>query len=445
MIADCENLKVKEETEFRLGRIMKNNAVYNIKDVLRSVQTGQSLVDKGLGIPASSKMCGGIADLSLMIPETVTLFVAPLACCRHVTTHRWQRTDRMFALAIEEIEVVNGTHLDKIRQAVLEIYEYCKVKPKMIVICGSCIDRLAASDLEYVARDLKKKITAEIIVTWEDPVACRQEPPQVRCWKKLMSIWDHCNEKTNLAVNLIGRLYPPTDTSDLRWLLEKAGVKHVRYMTDCKTFDEYCSMGHASLNIVGEELSVKVARDLEREYQIPYITALPTFDIDAVHQMYHSVGEMLGINIHDEEIYKKTKQEIHEFRERRKHQPITMAVGETFVGSVNGFHIARDILKLGIDVQYIYSDGMLAKKEDEITWIAGNHPDTQVVFTNSAFSREVLLDPPKVDVAWGMGEKWFLHKRDCWIDSEKRAIYCDYESILWFMKEVEANKNEESF
>lgn len=114
MISDCENLKVKEETEFRLGRIMKNNAVYNIKDVLRSVQTGQSLVDKGLGIPASSKMCGGIADLSLMIPETVTLFVAPLTCCRHVTTHRWQRTDRMFALAIEEIEVVNGTCWDTI-------------------------------------------------------------------------------------------------------------------------------------------------------------------------------------------------------------------------------------------------------------------------------------------------------------------------------------------
>ena len=33
MISDCENLKVKEETEFRLERIMKNNAVYNIKDV----------------------------------------------------------------------------------------------------------------------------------------------------------------------------------------------------------------------------------------------------------------------------------------------------------------------------------------------------------------------------------------------------------------------------
>lgn len=87
----------------------------------------------------------------MMIPESVVLFVAPLGCARHVTTHSWQRDGRVFALALDEAEVVTGTHLNTIEQAILEIYNDCRNKPKLLTICGSCIDRLMASDFEMVA------------------------------------------------------------------------------------------------------------------------------------------------------------------------------------------------------------------------------------------------------------------------------------------------------
>lgn len=46
-------------------------------------------------------------------------------------------------------------------------------------------------------------------------------------------------EKKNLSVNLIGRLYPPAQNSELPQLLKKAGVENVKHMAECETLNEF--------------------------------------------------------------------------------------------------------------------------------------------------------------------------------------------------------------
>ena len=174
---------------------MSTKSIFSIEEIYESIKDEKNLTGAHLGVPGNSKGCGGIIDIALMIPESIVLFVAPLGCARHVTTHTWQREGRVFALALDEAEVVTGAHLKSIEQAVMEIYDYCREKPRLITICGSCIDRLMASDFELVAERLSGEIPARILVTWMDPVIGRKEHCQVRCWDKVYSLWRKSNDK----------------------------------------------------------------------------------------------------------------------------------------------------------------------------------------------------------------------------------------------------------
>lgn len=422
---------------------MSTRAIFDIEEVYAAVKEGNNLAGSHLGVPGNSKGCGGIIDIAHMIPESAVLFVAPLGCARHVTTHEWQRDGRVFSLALEEAEVVTGAHLDTIEQAVLEIYEFCKIKPKLITICGSCIDRLMATDFELVAERLEMKIPSKILITWMDPVIGRKEHPQVRCWDKVYSIWESGKEKMP-SVNLIGRLYPMSAESEFPLLLKKAGIVSVKHMADCEKIDEFYNMGSSVLNILGSNLGEKAAKKIQRTKEIPYLKCLPTFSVEKVHDMYRKLEEILQIQIPDDPVYNRTKKEAEEFREKRKSRPVHAAIGESYASHEDAFSMARDAAQLGINVDWIYSDGKLSGKEEQIRWLAENQKNAKVLFLSHPKSRELMLDPPEVDFAWGMNEKWFIKKKDNhWVNSESRPIDCDYASISWFLRCVEKEMEKE--
>lgn len=416
---------------------MSTRSTFSIEEVYQSIKEEKSLTESHLGVPGNSKGCGGIIDIALMIPESVVLFVAPLGCARHVTTHRWQRDGRVFALALDEAEIITGAHLDTIEQAILEIYADCRNKPKLITICGSCIDRLMASDFELVAEQLYGQIPAKILVTWMDPVVGRKEHCQVRCWDKVYSLWKTGGKK-KMSVNLIGRLHSPAQDSELPQLLKKAGVCNVKHMAECETLEEFYGMGEASLNILGSNLGEKAAKKLQKTKGIPYIKCQPTLSVEKVHDMYRQLEDILKIKISDEEIYEYTKNEVECFKNKWKENPIHMAVGEAYASHEDAFFMAKEIAELGIIVDWIYSDGKFKGKSEQITWLCENQKHAKVLLLSHPGSREMMLNPPEVDVAWGMNEKWFLKKQNNhWIDVESRPIDCDYASILWFINAVE--------
>lgn len=426
------------EKDFEAGaRNMSTRSIFSIEEVYQSIKEEKNLTESHLGVPGNSKGCGGIIDIALMIPESVVLFVAPLGCARHVATHSWQRDGRVFALALDEAEVVTGTHLNTIEQAILEIYNDCRNKPKLLTICGSCIDRLMASDFEMVAERLYGQMPGRILVIWMDPVVGRKEHCQVRCWDKVYSMW-RTGEKKNLSVNLIGRLYPPAQNSELPQLLKKAGVENIKHMAECETLNEFYEMGNASLNILGSNLGEKAAKKLQKTKGIPYIKCQPTLSVEKVYNMYRQLEDILKIKICDEEIYRFTKKEVEQFKKERKNNPVHMAIGEAYASHEDAFSMAKEIAELGISVDWIYSDGKFSGKSEQITWLYENQKNAKVLLLSHPGSRKMMLDPPEVDVAWGMNEKWFLKKKNNhWIDVESRPIDCDYASVLWFINVVE--------
>ena len=344
----------------------------------------------------------------------------------------------MYALAFTEAEIVMGKQTDLIEKAILEIYETRKEKPRQINVIGSCIDRLLATDYQLIIHDLKNRIPADIFVTWMDPVIGRKEHPQVRCWEDVVQQWQGKSGDRN-SVNLFGRLFPPDKESDMRHLLMKAGVEKVDYMSECSTIEEFRKMGCARLNVVGSKLAIKAARLAEKKFGIPYVIARPTLDPDRVHAVYEEIGKTLGTEIDDRTEYEEICQKVSEFRKKRRSHPVRAAIGEAYSTNEDAFSLAVDAVKLGVDVQYIYSDGKIGGKREELCWLAENSPDSKVIALSDPCSRDLIIDPPDVDLAWGMSEKMFLRKKENYIDLDDHPIGCDYASIRWFIDMAETH------
>lgn len=128
--------------------------------------------------------------------------------------------------------------------------------------------------------------------------------------------------------------------------------------------------------------------------------------------MYRQLEDILKIKICDEEIYRFTKKEVERFKNERKNNPVHMAIGEAYASHEDAFSMAKEIAELGISVDWIYSDGKFSGKAEQITWLYENQKNAKILLLSHPGSRKMMLDPPEVDVAWGMNEKWFLKKKN---------------------------------
>ena len=74
----------------------------------------------------------GIARGAMQVPESVMLFQAPCACGRHGSIAAIMNgyRDRMYYLDVSEEDLVMGTHMDRVEEAVDRIMQLRSLQPK---------------------------------------------------------------------------------------------------------------------------------------------------------------------------------------------------------------------------------------------------------------------------------------------------------------------------
>ncbi len=416
---------------------MREPLIYGIEEIRKLNESGQGAAEPHLSFVSNSKGCGSIIDISLMVPESVILFVSPPACARHITVYPWQRTGRVFFLEEEEKDIVTGAHLEAIEEAVREILACVKPAPRLLLIGASCIDRLMSSDIENLTRKLSGKYHVPMETVWMDPVIGNAHPQQ-KLWYKVFSMLEDSRDLARLdAVNMIGRLRPVHKDSEFYRILRNAGIKTVRHLAQCQTLEEFQEMGRARLNVAGVPFGIQAAKRMEARNGIPYMQAYPTFDPDVVHEMYQNLSRCLGVPLDDGEEYRYTKKQVEKLRNLLRGKSI--AVGESYAGMVNSFQMAVDLCKIGLPVKYIFCDGSIGSKKEEINWLSRNSPETRVVIMSHPSMVQVIEKKPlKADLAIGTHEDWFYGCPDTkWITMEHVQHDTDYASINRFVSKVE--------
>lgn len=294
----------------------------------------------------------GVKRAGLAIPGSVMLILSPGCCGRNTSSiSRLPQYDgRFFYLTMDETDVVTGRHLKKIPQAVEEVCESLSVKPSVVMLCITCVDALLGTDMERVCRTAEKRVGLPVRPCYMYALTREgRKPPMVHVRQSLYSLLEPM-KKRGTSVNLLGFFAPLRDDCELYDLLRQIGVKSIREISTCPTYEEYLRMAEANFNLVLHPESRLAAEDIQKRLRIPSIELTRFYQIDRIHRQYQALGAALGVSFEDRQYLEKAQNAVEAFRSH--HPNLTFAVGECMNG--DPFELSVALVQYGFRVSEIY-------------------------------------------------------------------------------------------
>ncbi len=345
----------------------------------------------------------GVKRAGLVIPESVMLLVSPGCCGRNSTilSRRSGYSDRMFYLEMDETDLVTGRYLAKIPEAVKEILEVPEKKPKVVVICITCVDALLGTDLERVCRKAEEETHVHVVPSYMYALMREgTKPPMTAIRASVYSLLES-KKKNPHAVNLLGYFSPLYDDSEIYPMFREAGLTKIREVGRMKTLDEYMEMGEANFNLVLNPEARYAAEELLKRLQMPYIEMTRFYDIRKIRKQYSLLGGALGVQFQDSLYTVAATMVLEDFR--RKHPDLTFAVGQGV--NANPFELAAALISYGYKVSRVFAN---ASEEDlpYIREIAEASPETRF-YTNISPTMMNYVPEGHVDVTLGKDAAWY--------------------------------------
>ena len=308
------------------------------------------------------------------------LIVSPGCCGRNtsIVSSMPQYKDRFFYLMMDETDLVTGRHLKRIPEAVCEVVSFLDgqkgKKPKVVMICITCVDALLGTDMERVCSACERALGDGTRVRPCYMYALTREgrrPPMVHVRQTLYSLLEPV-EKDPKSVNIIGN-FAPLEDGELQKLLTDAGVKHIRQISTCGTYEEFLKMASANFNIVTNPEVRAAAHDMSQRLGIPYIELTRIHDVERTSAQYKAFANAVGIDIDISEEEAKAMEAVSSLKEEFPN--LTFNIGECL--NADPFELALSLVRYGFKVDEIY--GTLApEKFRYVVKLADLSPDTKI-------------------------------------------------------------------
>lgn len=345
----------------------------------------------------------GVKRAGLVIPESVMLVVSPACCGRNTTVlaDEGGYSDRIFFLQMDETDLVTGRHLTEIPEAINQIVEVCEEKPKVVVICITCVDALLGTDLERVCRKATKECGVKVVPSYMYALTREgKNPPMVAIRETIYSLIERPKVRPEM-VNFIGNFTHLEDDCELYELFHQIGITDIREVGRCKTYDEYIEMGEANFNLILNPEARKAAFALDKKLGMPYAELTRLYEIDRIRKQYQMFGAALGVKFDEQKYYDEAAAAVEEMK--RAAEGKTFSIGQVVNG--NPIEMALALCKMGLDVKSIFAS---VSPEDYpyLREIAEINPDLRIY---QALSPKMLgfNGDEKVDVAIGIDCEYY--------------------------------------
>lgn len=323
----------------------------------------------------------GVKRAALVIPQSVMLLVAPDCCGRNSTilSENEGYASRMFYLRMSENDVITGAHLKLIPSAIKEVCNTSCPRPRVVVICVTCVDALLGTDVEKVCRDSEMAVTDVRVVPSYMYALTRDgtKPPMTAIRDAIYSLLVR-REIERETVNLMGFFSPLSMSSELFIVLDMMGIKRINQVSQTKTLEEYMLLGAANFNLVLNSEALYAAEKLKDRLGIPYIELHRLYDTDRIEKQYLLFAAALGCNIPKDALspYKtKALEAINAFRTSLS-RTASFAIGQML--NASPFEMSYALCKMGFRVPYIIA----TPSSDEWQYVgalAGISPDTLII------------------------------------------------------------------
>jgi len=355
----------------------------------------------------------GVKRAGLSVPESVMLIVAPGCCGRNTSliSSMPEYKNRFFYLEMSEPDLVTGRHLNKIPDAIKEVLAFLKDNgkkvPKVVMICITCVDALLGTDMDRVCRKAEDALTGGeyegIKVRPCYMYALTREgrrPPMVHVRQTIYSLLEPM-EKDPRSVNIIGG-FAPLENTELITYLKSAGIRNIRQISTCKTFEEFLDMARANFNIVIDPEARAAAEDMNKNLNIPYIELTRVYSTDKISSQYKALASVAGIDIIDSEEKAEADEAVNKLK--AAYPDLTFNIGECT--NANAFELALSLVRMGFKVDEIYAT-LAPENFVYVKNLALLSPDTKIFCNMEPTMLYYKISSSKAQVTIGKDAKFY--------------------------------------
>lgn len=245
-----------------------------------------------------SSPCRGlwnIVHLATQVPSSHQIFVCPTSCLRGVvlTTAEMGAMDRLSTITVGEDNILDGDLEERIYEGTKKILSTLQNKPRVVFIFTSCIHHFMAANFLRVYDLLRKDYPdIDFIDAYMNPIMRKKTPP-LPCLQRQVYRMFQLTDKNPKQVNFIDNWFRPS-YNDLYVHLCKHGIV-VKDFSSIKTYDEYLTMAHSSINFYFHKFGTIASKDMYYRLHQTACKMPLTFDYDLIDEAMHQASQLCHI------------------------------------------------------------------------------------------------------------------------------------------------------
>lgn len=237
---------------------------------------------------------------------------------------------RFFCTNIRESDIMSGTTMDRLEKCVRLVAE--EKKPDIIYVFASCMSELIGDDIKSCADHMSREMGIPIVGVTSSGLDDTSQKRIVEWHAELMFlVCDLKMEKIPRSVNIIG--YPYDQHSEIRELLEEAGVKVNAWIDGSSSQNEWKKLPAGSLNVVVEKELYSSIITKMKDAGVDYVEAPIPVGVASTELFLNKIGSCLGV-----------QEEIKAVVEKRRSEALNAkdAVSKKCAGREMGFNIGTE-------------------------------------------------------------------------------------------------------
>jgi hypothetical protein len=318
----------------------------------------------------------GMIKIALLVPDIYLLFACPSACGRHgaIAAIEQGYRNRVAYLCIDDNEIVLGSYEAEIEKAVRTVLSRANPRPHAFMIFVSCIDDLLGTDHPAALARMEEEHGIPFRLAKMNPISMDGNlPPGVRVQRSIYQFLDKPEGKDR-GILFLGGYRPPSPDSELARFIEYCGFGPLRHPEFVNDFDEFKTLSRSAAAILVRPEGRAAAEDLESRLDIPFVRGFMAYDRETILKRYEEIARFLGKldGKSDEETESRFGRERLEawFRPRIREAEEREADARELLGNaglsidstvtIAPFSLALALVRAGINVERIYTDGLPA-------------------------------------------------------------------------------------
>lgn len=294
----------------------------------------------------------GVKRAGLSVPGSIMLLVSPGCCGRNTAalSGSGHYGERFAYLALDETDIVTGSHLQRIPEAVCAFVASRRERPSIVMVCLTCADALLGTDMERVCRKAEAAAGVPVRPCYMYALTRESQRPPMQTVRETIYGLLQPRQKWARQANLLGFFTPVARDSELFSLLGQAGIRRAAELARCQTYEEFASLAAANFNLVLSDEAMGAALALEKRLGIPAIRLRRLYETAKIAKQYQALAHILGIAPEDftaAEVREQAEQAADAFCQQYGRETV-LAIGSRL--NANPFELALALVRRGLAV-----------------------------------------------------------------------------------------------